>query len=98
MFTTNGTTPISGFSKAKQLLDKESGVTGWRFHDLRRTFATVLTQDLGFKPQVVDKLLNHSSGVVKGVAAVYQQGEYLAERSKALDTWAEEISRFGKAP
>jgi integrase len=33
---------FNGFSKAKAALDKRSGVTGWRLHDLRRTTATGL--------------------------------------------------------
>lgn len=35
---------ISGFSKAKPTLDKLSGVTDWRVHDLRRTGASKLAK------------------------------------------------------
>lgn len=91
IFTTTGTSPISGFSKAKAELDKASGVTGWTIHDLRRTFATIATGELGIEPVVVDKILNHSSGVVTGVAAVYQRHAYLEQRRKALATWGEFI-------
>ena len=80
--------PISGFSKAKIRLDKSSGVTGWTFHDLRRSFATHCTEKLGLSPVVIDKVLNHQSGAVRGVAAVYQRGQYLDERRKAMDDWA----------
>ncbi len=34
--TTTGTTPNSGFSKAKERVDALSGVGGWTIHDLRR--------------------------------------------------------------
>ena len=37
VFTSNGTTPFSGFSKAKKRLDELSGVLDWRLHDIRRT-------------------------------------------------------------
>ena len=37
VFTTSGKTPISGFSKFKQALDKVSGSTGWTIARLRRT-------------------------------------------------------------
>jgi integrase len=94
VFTTTGTTPISGFSKAKTELDQASGVVGWTIHDLRRTFATIATGDLGIEPVVVDKILNHSSGVVTGVAAVYQRHAYLDQRRKAMETWGEWITKL----
>lgn len=77
VFTTTGTTPVSGFSKAKARLDQISGVSNWRLHDLRRTFATIATEELEFEPAVVDRILNHVNGSVKGIAAVYQKGQYL---------------------
>ena len=88
VFTTTGKTPVSGFSKAKKQLDKISGVNDWRLHDLRRTFATVATETLGYEPVVVDRVLNHVSGSVKGIAAVYQKGQYLDKRKIVLDAWA----------
>ena len=87
LLTTTGTTPISGFSKAKKKLDVISGISDWTFHDLRRSFATHVTETLGYSPVVVDKILNHVSGSVKGVAAIYQRGEYLEERKIALEKW-----------
>ena len=88
VFTTTGKTPVSGFSKAKKQLDKISGVNDWRLHDLRRTFATVATETLGYEPVVVDRVLNHVNGSVKGIAAVYQKGQYLEKRKIVLDAWA----------
>ena len=87
LFTTNGTTAVSGFSKVKKRLDTISGVDDWRFHDLRRSFATHSTEKLGISPVIADKILNHVTGQVRGVAAVYQQGEYLQERRAALQRW-----------
>lgn len=87
VFTTTGTTSISGFSKAKSALDQASHVSDWTIHDLRRTFATIATGELGVQPVVVDKILNHSSGAVTGVAAVYQRHAYLEQRRDAMDRW-----------
>ena len=98
VFTTNGRTPISGFSKAKAALDAASGVTGWTIHDLRRTFATIATGDLGIEPVVVDKILNHSSGAVTGIAAVYQRHAYLEQRKAALEKWAGYVESLIKRP
>ncbi len=87
LFTTTGRRPVSGFSKSKNRIDEFSGVTGWRVHDLRRSFATHMTERLGENPAVIDKVLNHSSGAVTGIAAVYQKGQYLAQRKSAMDAW-----------
>ncbi len=85
-FTSNGKTPFSGFSKAKKRLDELSGVTDWRLHDIRRTVTSGIAQ-LGIAPHVADKILNHQSGTISGVAAVYQRHEFLDERKTALDAW-----------
>lgn len=92
VFTTKLTSPISGFSKIKTTIDEKSGVTGWTIHDLRRTFATVGTGQLGIDPVVMDKILNHRSGVVKGVAAVYQRAAYLEPRKAALAKWGKFVA------
>ena len=62
-------------------------MNNWTFHDLRRSFATHTTETLGVSPIVVDKILNHVSGSVKGISAVYQRGEYMSERKAALEEW-----------
>jgi integrase len=95
VFTTTGTSPVSGFSKAKERIDKITGVQDWTIHDLRRSFATLATEELGVSPVVVDKILNHVSGSVRGVAAVYQRGEYLEQRSDALEKWARYVCDSG---
>ena len=69
----------------------QSGVSDWTLHDLRRSFATHTTENLGISPVVIDKVLNHQSGAVRGVAAVYQRGQYLKERASALDAWGDWI-------
>jgi len=96
VFTTTGNTPVSGFSKSKRKLDALSGVQDWRLHDLRRSFATITTETLGFEPPVVDRILNHVSGSVRGIAAVYQRGEYLEKRRKVLEAWATHLESLGQ--
>jgi hypothetical protein len=34
-------------------------------------------------------VLNHRSGTVSGIAAVYNRHDYLAEKRAALEAWAE---------
>jgi integrase len=94
VFTTTGKGAVSGFSKAKERLDKLSDVTDWRLHDLRRTAATMMAERLELNHVVVDKILNHRSGALRGVAAVYQRGEYLKERQRATDRWGEFVQEL----
>jgi integrase len=86
VFTLLGTKPFQDFARAKRRLDRLSGVTGWRLHDLRRTCVSGMAR-LGVAPRVADKILNHQAGAISGVAAVYQRHEFLSERRQALDLW-----------
>jgi integrase len=88
-----GGRPPSGFSRAKVRLDAASGVTDWRFHDLRRTAATGLAK-MGHPPHVVSAILNHSPAATQGVTAIYQRHRYLDERRAALDVWARQVGRL----
>jgi integrase len=93
VFTIHGPKPFRRFSAAKRKLDALSGVTGWRLHDLRRTCVSGMAR-LGIAPHVADKVLNHQSGTISGVAAVYQRHDFLAERKEALDRWAAHAERL----
>jgi integrase len=96
VFSVFGDKPFAAFSRAKPILDKLSGVTGWRLHDLRRTCVSGMAR-LGVPPHVADKILNHQTGTISGVAAVYQRHEFLAERREALDTWGAHVAKLLKA-
>jgi hypothetical protein len=49
---------------------------------------------LGIAPHVADKILNHQTGAISGVAAVYQRHDFLAERREALETWGTHIRQM----
>jgi hypothetical protein len=49
---------------------------------------------LGVAPHVADKILNHTSGTISGVAAVYQRHEFLPERQAALELWGAHIDQL----
>ena len=85
-----GKVPFGGWSKCKARLDKESGVTGWRLHDLRRTMATGL-QRLGVRLEVTEAVLNHVSGSRGGIIGVYQRHDWATEKRAALDGWAAHV-------
>jgi integrase len=61
-------------------------IPAWTLHDLRRTAATGMAR-LNIPPHLVDKILNHSGGTIRGVAAVYNRFAYLEERRAALEAW-----------
>ncbi len=97
VFTTTGRTHVSGWSKAKALLDKEAAkinddrpLPDWRLHDLRRTVATGM-QRLGIGLQVVEAVLGHVSGSRAGIVGVYQRHSFDAEKKAALDAWARHV-------
>src|SRR5215472_4296430 len=93
VFSILGTKPFQEFSRAKRRLDQLSGVTGWRLHDLRRTCVSGMAR-LGIAPHVADKILNHQSGTISGVAAVYQRHEFFYERQEALEQWGIHVARI----
>jgi integrase len=79
--------PFSTWAAAKNALDKCSGVTDWRLHDLRRTVATGL-QRLGVRLEVTEAVLNHTSGSRGGIVGVYQRHTWADEKRQALEAWA----------
>lgn len=96
IFSTTGRTAVSGFSRAKDAIDnvmlkvrgaEVEALDRWTFHDLRRTAASGMA-GLGIAPHVVEAVLNHKSGTIKGVAAVYNRYSYATEKRAALDAWA----------
>jgi integrase len=90
VFSTTGSTPVSGFSKAKKRCDQLSSVSGWRLHDLRRTVASGMAR-LKVEPWVVEKVLNHQTGQLSGVAGVYNRWGYFDEKQEALERWANHL-------
>jgi integrase len=66
---------------------------GWTVHDLRRTVSTAMNEELGIAPHVVEAILNHVSGGAKrGPAGTYNRAQYLKERTRALQAWADHVT------
>ena len=81
-------------ARQRQVPDRGSvGAFDWWVHDLRRTAASGMAR-LGTAPHVVEKVLNHKSGVISGVAAVYNRFGYEKEKRQALDEWAQYLEHL----
>ena len=105
VFSTNGESSISGFSRAKERIDAmmlatrrvsdptARSIPHWTLHDLRRTAATGMAR-LGVQMPVVEKILNHTSGSFGGVAGVYQRFDFADEKAAALAKWAAFLDRL----
>jgi integrase len=104
LFSTTGDTPASGLSGAKARIDalmladlREADgkykLEPWTWHDLRRTVASGL-QRLGYPIEIVEAVLNHKSGTLRGVAGIYARHDYLQEKSRALQAWADHVDRI----
>jgi len=103
VFTSAGNRPFENFSRDKELLDdaintkrkmaKQPPMQPWRIHDIRRTVATGMAK-LGVAPHVVQKVQNHSTGAISGIAAIYNRYEYADEKREALDQWAAQIQKI----
>jgi len=67
------------------------GIPDWRLHDLRRTAASGMAE-IGIAPHVIEKVLNHATGQISGVAAVYNRHQYLREKTDALAAWSRSLA------
>jgi integrase len=100
VFTTTGKTPISGFSKVKGRLDAlmraELGgeLRPWRNHDLRRTVSTLMGDDLGIDPAVIDRIQNHTTGLKANMRGPYQLQQLRGPRREALLRWGEHVEKL----
>jgi integrase len=95
VFSTNGRGPVKNWDGVKRRISARSGITAetWRLHDLRRTCASGM-QKLGVQVPVIERALNHVSGVFKGIVGVYQQHDYADEVRIALQKWADRVEEI----
>jgi integrase len=95
VLSADGLGPVAGWAKAKTRLSVKAGIAeeSWRLHDLRRTFAVGL-QRLGSRVEIIEKALNHVSGMFRGVTGVYQVHDYADEIRIVLQRWADRIEEL----
>jgi integrase len=82
--------PVS--AAQKKTLDAALPLPHWTLHDLRRTADSGMAR-LRVQPHVIEACLNHRSGVIRGVASVYNRHSYADEKREALALWAAHVTR-----
>jgi integrase len=88
--------PVDTFSDLKAALmeatkpeggEEGEPLTGWTWHDFRRSFATALGEH-GIDEAVADAALNHRQSATRGgVLGVYQRAVRWPEQKRALELW-----------
>jgi integrase len=103
LFTTIGTSPVSGISKAKARLDqlvaaanRGKAIPPWRLHDLRRTFVSGCAR-LRIPSEVTERAINHVSESFGGVRGVYNVHAYEDERRSAMRAWSRHVMSIADA-
>jgi hypothetical protein len=89
VFGAGGSNGFSRWAYRKDEFDRRLGtaVAPWYLHDLRRTCATVMGEDLGVLPHVVEACLNHLDHK-QGVRGTYNLALYARETRDAWVRWA----------
>lgn len=91
--STEKATVFNGWGKAKERFDARlDAVAPYTLHDLRRTYATTHAK-IGTPIHVTEKLLNHVSGTISGVSAVYNRHSYLEEMRTAVARFDEYLAK-----
>ncbi|WP_461326377.1 tyrosine-type recombinase/integrase [Bradyrhizobium diazoefficiens] len=100
IFSTDGRSPISGFSKFKMDFDKAvvanssnpgaQGIPNWTLHDLRRTARSLMSRS-GVPPDHAEICLGHTLGGVRGT---YDRYGYYTEKKAAYEALASQIDRI----
>ncbi len=94
MFTTMGDRPISGFERPRDRIAEAANVTGWRWHDLRRTLVTYCAGELDTQQAVTEAIINHKSGSTAGISGIYNRARYTKQKAAALQAWANLVDRI----
>jgi integrase len=90
----SGPSGFTAWSKSKARLDAKLGFAEpWHLHDIRRSVQSRMA-GLGIPKDYVNRVLNHAVGPI---AETYDRHTYYAEKSQALQTWADELARIVSA-
>ena len=80
VFPSRGDKQLGGLAKYKRKLDRDSGVSDWVLHDLRRTARSLMSR-AGVLSEHAERVMGHA---IPGVEGVYDRHEYREEKAHAL--------------
>lgn len=83
--------PYNDLAQTHAALLKASGIPHFTRHDLRRTYSTGMAR-LGVAPHIIERLLDHSTGTISGVAAIYNRHHFLPEMREAVERWERHLT------
>ena len=88
------TTIFNGWPKSKLQFDATlTAVEPYTLHDVRRTFSSTHAA-LGTPIHVTEKLLNHVSGTLSGIAAIYNRHTYMDEMRGAMASYENHLANL----
>jgi integrase len=95
IFTIDGNRPVNDWDAVKRRISAKAGIAvdSWRLHDLRRTVASGM-QRLGVRTEAIERALNHSGGLYRGIVGVYQADPLEDEVRIALQKWADRVDEI----
>ncbi len=89
-----GRTRVRSFNGvSKRLAARMKLAEEWTLHDLRRSAASGMA-DVDVAPHIIEAVIGHKSGVIKGIARVYNRHTYDREQLAALTKWAERLEKI----
>jgi integrase len=87
VFSIDAARSWTGVDRLKRMLDDKSGVTGWVWHDIRRTVRSKLAE-LSVPYEIAERVLNHA---MTKLERVYNRHGYRQEKAQALQRWADHL-------
>jgi integrase len=90
VFAGRGDHAINSKNRSKKRLDLDSGVAGWRLHDLRRTARSLMSR-AGVPSDHAEMCLGH---VLTGVRGTYDRHAYQAEKAAAFEKLADLVAEI----
>lgn len=91
VFSTRAGKPIVPGSVLLKRIQRDTETSGWRFHDLRRTGATFMSE-AGAQRFVIERVLGHADSTV---TAIYDRASYRQDKRAALETLAATVEGHG---
>jgi integrase len=86
--------PMSNADRIKNAIDDalpKRFTIPWAFHDLRRTFSTLVVSECDVDPLIAEKCIGHK---LKGVQAVYQKHDFLKQCKAAWEAWGNYVEKL----